>query len=113
MSPLGESVVNNFGPFDVARSTAGNYITPFYKLGYGISTGTSPFTVCEMAKQYIWPISAQQMEVVSTDNTNDKAGGTGVQTVCIAYLDSALVEKTTTVIMNGTTAVPTECIGYL
>ena len=54
-----------------------------------------------------WLTTGQALEVVSTDNTNDKAAGTGALTVYISYLTSTFVEKSETVTMNGTTAVAT------
>ena len=49
----------------------------------------------------------QQLEVVSDDNTNDKAAGTGALTVRIGYLNTAFAAKTVDVTMNGTAAVAT------
>ncbi len=48
-----------------------------------------------------------QMEVVSTDNTNDKAGGTGALTVHVDYLSLDGTEKEDTITLNGTTIVNT------
>jgi hypothetical protein len=47
------------------------------------------------------------LEVVSSDNTNDKAGGTGGLSVMIHYLDSNFAEHQEEVVLNGTTPVPT------
>lgn len=57
---------------------------------------------------YVFPSnSGIQMRVVSTDNTNDKAGGTGALTVDVHYLDANGAEREETVTVNGTTPVNT------
>lgn len=55
-------------------------------------------------KIFQFPTTAVSMEVVS-DNTNDTAAGTGLRTATLVYLDSAGVQKSTTVSLNGTTPV--------
>lgn len=52
---------------------------------------------------YVFPTTAQQMSVVSTDS-NDTAAGTGARQIHIHYLDNNYVEQSETVTLNGTTA---------
>jgi hypothetical protein len=56
---------------------------------------------------YVFPVAATTLDVTSSDNTNDKAGGTGALTVTIEGLDAAYNFITSTVTMNGTTIVTT------
>jgi hypothetical protein len=53
------------------------------------------------------------MSVKSSDNTQDKAGGTGALKVKITYLDSTYAEKSEEVTLNGTTAVDTAATDIL
>lgn len=57
------------------------------------------------------PQAAVAMEVVS-DSVNDTSAGTGARTVIVGYLDSTYATVTTTITLNGTTAValPTNAI---
>lgn len=48
--------------------------------------------------------SGEGFEVVSTDNTQDKAAGTGALTIGIDYLDATGVWHHDTIVLNGTTA---------
>lgn len=77
------------------------------KTGYNPNVGTTEETVWSYSTQYVFPTSAIQMEVVSSDNTQDVPGGTGALTVIIDYLDGNYVSHSTVVILNGTTPVPT------
>jgi len=76
------------------------------KAGYNSSVGTTSEDMWYGSIPYVFPASAIQMRVVST-SAQDGVGGTGALTVWINYLDSNYAEKTTTVIMNGTTDVNT------
>jgi hypothetical protein len=77
------------------------------KIGYSPASAATQTTVWAGGTEYVWPVAEQQMEVRSSDNTNDKAGGTGALTVWIKYLTAAGVEKTETITLNGTTNVNT------
>lgn len=81
--------------------------TPIYKLGYNAAVGTSEVEIWSKGNTaYAYPAATGiQMAVKSSDNTQDKAGGTGALTVVIDYLDETYAAKTTTVILNGTTEV--------
>lgn len=81
--------------------------TAWSKIGFNPNVGTSEETVWSYSTQYVFPVAAMQMEVLSSDNTQDKAGGTGCLTVTITYLDDNYDEHSTVVTLNGTTAVPT------
>ena len=60
-----------------------------------------------------FPASAMQMSVVSSDNTNDIAGGTGALKVTLYYLDNAYAEKTEEITLTGTTFVDTVATNIL
>lgn len=77
------------------------------KSGYNPNVGTASETVWSYSTAYVFPTAPIQMEVVSSDNTQDKAGGTGALEVYVNYLDGNYVEHQETIILNGTTAVPT------
>ncbi|MDD4689070.1 MAG: hypothetical protein PHE51_04910 [Eubacteriales bacterium] len=81
---------------------------PWTKTGYSPASTSSETTVWGPGTQYVWPSSAIQMEVVSSDNTQDKAGGTGALSVIIYYLDSNFDEYKEVVDLNGTTPVLTK-----
>jgi hypothetical protein len=80
---------------------------PWTKIGYNGAIGTTEETVWTNSSQYVFPTVAGQMEVVSSDNAQDIAGGTGALTVRVGYLKSDYSESSVTLTMNGTTAVPT------
>lgn len=92
--------------YDIAEGNVPDHYS-WSKTGYNPNVGTSEETVWSYSTQYVWPTAAMQMEVVSSDNTQDKAGGTGALTVTINYLDGSYNEHSTVVTLNGTTAVPT------
>jgi hypothetical protein len=79
----------------------------FNKTGYQPASAASKRAVWNVAADYVFPTAEMTMEVVSTDNTNDKAAGTGVLTVGIYYLDDAFAEKSAFVTLDGTTPVVT------
>jgi hypothetical protein len=80
---------------------------PWTKIGYNDTISTSEETVWSNSTQYVFPTVAGQMEVVSSDNTQDKAGGTGALTVRVGYLKSDYSESSVTLTLNGTSAVAT------
>jgi hypothetical protein len=80
---------------------------PWTKIGYNDTIGTTEETVWTNSTQYVFPAVAGQMEVVSSDNTQDKAGGTGALTVRVGYLKSDYSESSVTLTLNGTAAVAT------
>ena len=81
--------------------------TAWSKTGFNPNVGTSMETVWSYSTQYVFPIAAMQMEVVSSDNTQDLPGGSGALTVTIVYLDGSYVEHSEVVTLNGTTPVLT------
>ena len=78
------------------------------KIGYNPSIdGATQEDIWNPGGTYV-PLTAEQgLDVVSDDNTNDKAAGTGALTVKITYLTSAFVSKSEVVTMNGTALVHT------
>lgn len=57
--------------------------------------------------RYVFPTVPMQMAVSSSDNTNDKAWGTGALTVMIHYLDTDYAMQSEIITLNGTTPVNT------
>lgn len=77
------------------------------KIGYTSVTGATVVDIWNAGGSYTKLAAGQALEVVSSDNTNDKAGGTGALTVSIGYLTSAFVSKTAVVTLTGTAAAAT------
>lgn len=92
--------------YDIAEGNVTGH-KDWSKTGFNPNVGTSEETVWSYSTQYVYPIAAMQMEVVSSDNTQDLAGGSGCLTVTVTYLDGSYNEHSTVVTLNGTTAVPT------
>ncbi len=81
--------------------------TPWSKYGYTGAATTTETDVWTAATAYTFPAAEMAMEVLSSDNTQDKTGGTGALTVKIYYLDSDGVAKMIVLGLNGTTPVAT------
>lgn len=76
------------------------------KIGY--ATGlTTEATITPQLGDYVFPTAAMQMSVRSSDNGNDKAGGTGALVVTVYYLNNKYEEKSEDVVLTGTTWVDT------
>ena len=80
--------------------------TQYEKAGYSNAGTTTETTVWPVATSYVFPVSAQAMQCVSS-STQDSATGTGIKTIRIFYLDGTGTEKTTDVALSGTSAVTT------
>jgi hypothetical protein len=93
--------------YDIAEGNVPGH-SSWTKIGYtGSVVANTESDIWSKGGVYAFPSSGIQMSVKSSDNTNDKAGGTGALKVTIYYLDSAWAEKTEEVTLNGTTAVDT------
>jgi len=92
--------------YDIAEGNVAGH-TSWSKIGYNDALSTSQETMWSNSTEYVFPTVAGQMEVVSSDNTQDKAGGTGALTVRVGYLKSDYSESSVILTLNGTTAVPT------
>ena len=88
--------------YDVAEGNVTGHAV-WTKLGYTPTMTTAESDLWSKAGAYVFPATAQQMEVVSSDNTNDIVGGTGALKVTIYYLDNLWAEKTEEVTLTGTT----------
>jgi len=109
---MGYDPAATVNPLDVG-STRDEVRSKVHFLGWVDSV---PNTVVDMwyngtatPTQYVFPTTGIQMQVVST-SVQDKGTvtvGTGIQVVEIHYLDTALMDKTTLVTVNGTTAATT------
>jgi len=75
------------------------------KFGYNTSVGSSYEPVTDLGTNVL-PTTAAAVSIVST-STNDVAAGTGARTVEIQGLDGDYNLQTSTVTLNGTTAVTT------
>ena len=92
--------------YDIAEGNVAGHIA-WSKTGYNPNVGTTMETVWSYSTAYVFPVAAQQMEVVSSDNTKDIPAGTGCLLVTIYYLDGNYVERSEVVALNGTSAVLT------
>ncbi len=80
-------------------------------LGHNPDISTAEEDLWEKGGIYVYPTAGMGMEVVSTgtDAADDDGAplGTGIQQVEIHYLDDTWTPQTETLVMNGTTPVPT------
>ncbi len=76
------------------------------QLGYNGDVGTSSETIWTVGGEYVWPVAAQQMELVSS-GAQDTAAGSGIQQVQVFYLDASFVEKSVIITLAGAAPVPT------
>ena len=76
--------------------------TRWDKMGYNDGLATSEETMWTYSSQYVFPTAGSQVRIVSSDNTQDKAGGTGALTVRVGYLKSDFTEGSVTLTLNGT-----------
>lgn len=74
--------------------------------GFCNNVGLTRTTLWTPGGLYTFPATAQQMRVVSS-SASDTAGGTGVQSVRIYYLDNNYTSQQEVVTLNGTTPVNT------
>lgn len=88
----------------LAEGDIANHV-PWSKMGFNGTVGTSQETMWTYSTEYVFPTAAGQIQVVSSDNTQDKAGGTGALTVRVGYLKSDYSEGSVTLTLNGTTPV--------
>lgn len=97
--------------YQIAEGNLPNHES-FAKLGYNGDVGTSEEDIWGIGGTYVFPVAAQQMEVVSTSVEDDPVkvdtnAGTGVWKVKIGYLDSTYTAKSEEVTLNGQSAVDT------
>jgi len=81
--------------------------TPWMKIGYGTTTANVESDIWSKGDIYVFPTVATSMSVASTDNVNDKSGGTGALKVTLYYLDESWNSQTEEVTLNGTNYVNT------
>jgi hypothetical protein len=82
----------------------------FSKLGYLGTATTTEQDIFPYGGTYVFPATATDVSVVSSNDNDGKTGGaacTGVRIITIHYLDGSYVEKSVDVTLNGTTAVNT------
>jgi hypothetical protein len=90
----------------VARGQVLNH-RHIFKYGYNAEVGASAEHIWFQGGTFTWPSGAATLEVTSTDDTNDKAAGTGALTVTLEGLDANYAEISETVTMTGQTAATT------
>jgi len=83
------------------------YHVPFYMLGYNPDLLTVREDICEWGGTYIRPPDTGIQMLLKSTSDQDKAGGTGVSSVSISYLDASFNEVTISLATNGTTGVLT------
>ena len=91
--------------FDIAEGHVSGH-EAWSNFGYSPSVGTGATDLWSKGGAYVFPGTAMQMSVFSS-NAADTSAGTGAQTVHIHYLDGGWAEKIATVSMNGTALVNT------
>jgi len=79
---------------------------PFSGYGKRTTTGAEANVLWPNGAYSFPPSAGVQLSVVSA-SINDAAAGTGIRTIEIHYLDANLVDRTETLVMNGTTPVLT------
>lgn len=91
-------------------SSIGYGLLPGYRriVGLGnnpdVDQASVPEHIWPIGGLYPWPAAAVSLEAVSS-SAQDGPAGTGISTISVALLDSAYVEATATVTLNGTTPV--------
>lgn len=102
--------------YDVAEGNIGGHTT-WEKTGLNADIdqgGTSTEDLWVVGGTFVFPATAQQMEVVSSSTDDDGSPeGTGIQVVTVTYLDNTYAEKTEDITLNGTTAVATVATNIL
>ena len=93
--------------YDIAEGNVLNH-KEWSKLGYNAGVGATAEDLIVLSGAYVFPTDNTAMTVESSDNTQDKTGGTGALKVKITYLDKLYAENTVEVTLNGTTAVAIE-----
>jgi hypothetical protein len=103
--------------YDIAEGNVTEH-TSFAKLGFNGDVGTSEEDIWGIGGTYVFPLAAQQMELVSTSVEDDiltagAVAGTGVHKVKIGYLDNTYAALTEEVTLNGQTVVLTTATNIL
>lgn len=80
--------------------------SPFTKYGKCTVANTA-MEIWESNAAYVFPVSAGKLDITSTDNVDDKAGGAGALKVKINGLNGSNADTTEEVTLNGTTIVQT------
>lgn len=93
---------NDYGLEVAMGNKAGVEVVHKFGSNHAVTTSLVPITkggVMQMVS------ALTSLEMVSSDNVNDKAGGTGALTVTVEGLGTGWTELSETVTLNGTTAV--------
>jgi len=95
---------NEYG-FEIVEGNVPNH-TAYTKIAFNPDVDAAEEDMWGVGGVYVFPTGAMRMEVISS-SADDSSAGTGAQTVKLYYLTTAFVEKTETITLNGTNAVPT------
>ena len=91
--------------YDISEGNVPNHQS-LTKMGYNGDIDNLEEELWVVGGNYVFPASAQQMEVVSSSN-DDSGNSTGAWTVVIKYLDASFNEFSETVTLKGKTPVAT------
>lgn len=94
---------------EVARgNVAGAQIINKFGHNNDVDTGTVPESVWSRGGLWVAPTTSRTHDIVSTSTNDDGSpGGTGARTIQIFGLDASWAEQSETIVLNGTTNVPT------
>ena len=84
-------------------------IDSWEKTGYNPDVGATAEDMWAVSAPYVWPLVAQQMEVVSSAAADNLAGA-GIQRVQVGYLDANYVEHSEVVKLDGVTPQATTAV---
>lgn len=88
--------------YQIAEGNISDHVG-WQKIGYNADIQTAEEVVSPQGGTYVWPTGATTVTIESSDNAQDKAGGSGALAVTLYYLTTAYVEKSVTVTLTGTT----------
>jgi len=83
-----------------------------HKFGFNAAAGSAD-TIWLQDGAYTWPAAAAVLDITSTDDTDDNTAGDGALTVTIEGLDANFAEISSTVTLDGQTAVLTTGKSFL
>ena len=98
--------------YDIAEGNVSGH-TVWSKIGFTPTMTTVESDLWSRAGVINFPAAAMRMSVVSSDNTQDTATGTGARQVTIGYLDNNYIERSETVTLTGTTQADTVATNIL
>lgn len=92
--------------YDVSEGNITNH-TAIWKTGENPDVDAATEDMWPAGGTYIYPSSTGRQMFITSASESDAAAGAGARTLTLSYLDSGFNAYTTTVTLNGTTAVAT------